>query len=242
MKAFSAGRSGCRAACTTFSLWLLTTLGPVITVGVCAWLPSEITCQSNSVVSSVTSFSSCVLQAADVMTVLTAQFVYDVGETAPDSSKPTQVLTQRSKAGKKSNIFALNALLVALFWPKSRGCCLAPAADCQTSRECFSFTLLCTWSGQSGRCLQLWAEAVLGRILFRGRALSCSWRINPGKPSVCRAINLCGVWRCQRAHIRTFRPQVHNNSRDVQCCQVDLVWGDGFLASYVRVFSNSVPS
>lgn len=83
--------------------------------------------------------------------------------------------------------------------------------------------LLCIWSSRSVCCLQHSAEVVLGRILFRGRALSCSWRINPGKPLVCRAINLCGVALPEgtHAHIQT---RVQNNTRDYQCCQV--VWSE----------------
>lgn len=50
---------------------------------------------------------------------------------------------------------------------------------------------------------------VFCRILFQGSAVSCSQRINPGKPLVCCTINPIVVQHCQRAHMHTFRLQQH---------------------------------
>lgn len=121
------------------------------------------------------------------------------------------MLTESRKAHKKVSNYCLDCWLPSFLY------------------VCFSFTLQCIWSSRPGCCLQHSAEVVLGRILFQGRVLSCSWRINPGKPLVCPVINLCGTALPEgtHAHIQT---QVHNNTRDDQCFRV--VWSERTISTF----------
>lgn len=80
---------------------------------------------------------------------------------------------------------------------------------------------------------------VLGRILFQGRALPCSMRINPGKPLVCWAINLCGVGLPEGTQATLHHTKVPRNTEAYQRCQVAWSEREDFLLSYVWVFHKS---
>lgn len=122
------------------------------------------------------------------------------------------------------------------FQPKTNeGPHLAPAADCPALYKHVFFPLCRSAYGAAGLAVvcSIQQKLFLAGYYFEGERSPVVGRINPGKPLVCRAINLCGVALPEgtHAHIQT---QVHNNTRDYQCCQV--VWSEGTicLVSFVR--------